>query len=135
MLETTLTQAVHEFNTGLYFECHETLEAEWLKASGEDKLILQGLIQLAAAMIKWRDGNHYGASRLIQSALEKLSPRRHQWNTPLRIEFPELPSLVEKALAAQNRIGDRHPFITFQITLAPKHTLSTEGVSTQETHV
>jgi predicted metal-dependent hydrolase len=72
-LQTALAHFQDLFNAGDYFEAHEVLEAQWLLETGERKLFLQGLIQLAAAMIKWREANWRGAKRLIQAASEKLN--------------------------------------------------------------
>ena len=35
---------------GKYFDAHEELEAFWMKATGEEKILLQGLIQIAAGL-------------------------------------------------------------------------------------
>jgi predicted metal-dependent hydrolase len=38
-------QGVHEFNTGCFFECHETLEDLWGGVRGTSRDFFQGLIQ------------------------------------------------------------------------------------------
>jgi len=42
------------FNRERFFECHEVLEEAWLKASGEQRTFLQGLIQVAVAFYPYR---------------------------------------------------------------------------------
>ena len=42
-----LLKGIEEFNQGLYFQCHETLEEVWLEEQGEDRLFYQGIIQIA----------------------------------------------------------------------------------------
>jgi len=69
-----LLKAVEEFNQGLFFECHETLEEVWLEEHGEDRAFYQGIIQVAAAYFKWDQGVLIGAIKLMRSGLEKLSP-------------------------------------------------------------
>ena len=67
-----LAKGVAEFNQGLYFECHETLEEVWLEEHGEDRLFYQGLIQVAAGFFKWEQGVPAGAIKLWRAGLEKL---------------------------------------------------------------
>lgn len=69
-----VSKAIEEFNSGAYFECHETLEALWLKETGETKLFLQGLIQAAAGLLKITHQHEKGSIRLLSTALEKLQP-------------------------------------------------------------
>ncbi len=54
-------RAIGEFNDGHYFECHDTLEALWLLASGEEKRFLQGLIQVSVGFYHFSNGNPSGA--------------------------------------------------------------------------
>ena len=68
-----IREAVHLFNRGDFFECHEVLEAVWLENSGEQKLFLQGLIQVAVSFYHLRRGNFTGSERLLRAALQKLS--------------------------------------------------------------
>lgn len=68
-----LREGLALFNRGEFFECHEVLEAVWLEASGDDKVLLQGLIQVAVSFYHLRRRNFAGSSRLLRAALEKLS--------------------------------------------------------------
>ena len=49
------------FNEGSYFEAHEALEAEWLRAAEPEKTFLKGLIHAAVALLQYRRGNGHGA--------------------------------------------------------------------------
>ncbi len=60
------------FNSRKFFECHEALEALWLKASGDEKVFLQGIIQVAAAFHHFSRGNHAGAQSLLREGRNKL---------------------------------------------------------------
>ena len=68
-----LREGLALFNSGAFFECHEVLEAVWLDASGENKVFLQGLIQVAVSFYHLRRGNFTGSGRLLRAAVEKLS--------------------------------------------------------------
>jgi len=62
------------FNAGRYFESHEVLEKVWLQAEGEEKTVLQGLIQAAAALLHLERGNLVGARSLMRKSRERLAP-------------------------------------------------------------
>lgn len=59
---------------GRYFEAHEALEAHWMKASGAEKVLLQGLVQVAAGLhrLKEKPGNTDGAFYLLDRGLAKI---------------------------------------------------------------
>lgn len=59
---------------GRYFDAHEELEAFWMKSSGDEKILLQGLIQIAAGLHRLqRDPSKTdGAFYLLDRGREKL---------------------------------------------------------------
>lgn len=67
-------KGIDEFNQGLFFECHETLEEIWLEEHGEERKFYQGIIQIAAGYFKWEQGVPAGAIKLWHSGLGKLEP-------------------------------------------------------------
>ena len=73
MTDAFLQRGIARFNAHEFWHAHEEWESLWLKAEGEEKLFLQGLIQLAAAYHHVQRGTHRGALRLFDAALRKLS--------------------------------------------------------------
>lgn len=67
-----LHQAIEEFNSGAWFECHETLEELWVGSKGELKDFYQGTLQIAVALHHWRNGNFKGAEGLLERAADML---------------------------------------------------------------
>jgi hypothetical protein len=65
------------WDAGLFFEVHELLEPEWLRASGARKTTLQGLILAGAGLHHLVGANRAGAVGLLRDAARKLaeSPR------------------------------------------------------------
>ncbi|MEL0089250.1 MAG: DUF309 domain-containing protein [Rhodospirillales bacterium] len=57
---------------GFYWECHEVVEAVWLRASpnSEEQRVAQGVIQLANAALKWRMGRGKAAQRIAAIAAD-----------------------------------------------------------------
>ncbi len=60
------------FNQHLFWEAHEAWEEIWLEVDGVQSDFLQGLIQSAAAFLKYRRDEPAPALRLYNTAKEKL---------------------------------------------------------------
>lgn len=61
-----LLQAIREFNSREWFECHETVEDLWIGETGEIRDFYQGFLQIAVALHHWRNGNYGGAISLLK---------------------------------------------------------------------
>jgi hypothetical protein len=76
-LQSPLTKALHDgislFNERQFFEAHEVWEDAWRTAAGTDRLLLHGLIQVAAGFHKIQCGQPAGAVALLDKAMEKLA--------------------------------------------------------------
>ncbi len=72
--EVLLLKGLEEFNAGHYFECHETLETLWKGLSGDEKTLVQGIIQVSVAYYHWHRGNLKGALRLFDRAIPRIEP-------------------------------------------------------------
>lgn len=70
--EPRFSAAIEEFNQGHYFEAHEEWEAVWIELVGGEKLLCQGLVQVAAGYHKLSLGNVNGARKLLARGLALL---------------------------------------------------------------
>ena len=73
-----LVQAAAEFNAGLYFACHETLEAFWLADVSPERDLYKAVIQVAAGLYHLGNGNVKGCRKLLTRAtgyLERFTPQ------------------------------------------------------------
>lgn len=61
------------FNAGDFFLAHERWEEVWRQAAGEDRVWLQGLIQLAAGLHQLARDRPRPASNLLARAVAKLA--------------------------------------------------------------
>ena len=61
------------FNRREFFEAHEVLEDVWRAAPGDEKLFLQGLIQLAVGLHHYSTGNLAGATSLLARGNRNLA--------------------------------------------------------------
>ena len=65
-------QGVDQFNSGYYFECHDTLEDMWSGVRGPSRDFFQGLIQVAVAFYHLSGGNLAGAHSMLSRALKRF---------------------------------------------------------------
>ena len=69
-----LVKAIAEFNAGLFFEQHETLEDLWRAEPGPLRALYQGILQVGVGCHHWRSGNRHGARTLLRKGIAHLSP-------------------------------------------------------------
>jgi predicted metal-dependent hydrolase len=67
-------RGVQEFNAGLFFECHDTLEEIWRGTRGPARDFLQGLIQLSVGFYHLDNRNLLGGRSQLEKGLLKLEP-------------------------------------------------------------
>lgn len=72
-MKPELLRGVEQFNRWEFYECHETLEALWLKERGEVKRLYQGVLQVGVAFHHLLRGNYVGAVRLLDRGLARLA--------------------------------------------------------------
>jgi hypothetical protein len=90
------TRAIELFNAGRYWDAHEELEVIWRSVPEEDEaLVLQGLIQSAAALLHRERNNVHGVQSVGGAALEKLAGRQHP---AIEFETVEFRGALETAL-------------------------------------
>lgn len=65
-------KGVAEFNTGYFFECHDTLEEVWTGIRGPARDFFQGLIQVSVGFYHHRNGNRGGALTMLDRGLKRL---------------------------------------------------------------
>ncbi len=74
-LGEALARGIALFNARKFWEAHEAWEEAWLTLEGDEKLFVQGLIQVAAGYYKATvQDQPRGCVKLLTAALEKLTP-------------------------------------------------------------
>ena len=97
-----LLQALGEFNRGDWYDCHETLEDLWIGTEFEPRWFYQGLLQLAVALLHWRNGNYGGAVTLLTSGCDYLQRVRPVCQ---RIEVATIVTEADRFKAELVRLG------------------------------
>jgi uncharacterized protein len=72
-------RGVELFNARRFFDAHEVWEEIWLPATGLEKRLLQGLIQIAAAFHHHSRGNLLGTESLLRAGAAKLKDAPHPY--------------------------------------------------------
>jgi len=110
-----LARGVAQFNDGLFYECHDTLEDVWSGVRGPSRDFFQGLIQVAVAFYHLGNGNRPGAATLLRRSLARLDryPPRYAG-----VELAPLRAAVAAGLAGLES-GDEAPPRPPTIRLAP----------------
>jgi predicted metal-dependent hydrolase len=70
--QAAFERGVAEFNAGLFYECHDTLEDLWTGVRGPSRDFFQGLIQVAVGLYHLGNGNRAGAKSLLDRAAKRL---------------------------------------------------------------
>lgn len=61
------------FNNEMFWECHEELEDPWMEYQGDNaRLVYWAIIQVATALVHYRDGNLAGTQGMIAKAQDKI---------------------------------------------------------------
>jgi hypothetical protein len=83
------------FNSERYWEAHETLEAVWRNATGEEKRYLQGLILVCAAFVHHQKGEDGVALGVLNRAAKQLF---HEGDSYHGIDSESLKNRVDHVL-------------------------------------
>ena len=67
-----VAQGIREFNAGLFFQSHETLEDVWIVSPWPVRNFLQAIIQVAAAFVHLKRDQYAGTHHLLAEAILKL---------------------------------------------------------------
>ena len=72
--EQAFLKGIDLYHAGYLWEAHEQWESVWRASSNpEERDFLQGLVQIAASVLKGRAGNAAGAAKLARRAREHLA--------------------------------------------------------------
>lgn len=67
-----LSQAVDQFNSGKYYDCHDTLEPIWMLAPAAEKPFYQGILQISVGLYHLGNTNWRGAVILLGEGINRL---------------------------------------------------------------
>lgn len=76
--EQAVKYATELFNDERYWEAHEVLEGVWKNSKGDEKLVVQGIILIAAAFVHMQKEEYSIAYTILKRALPKLVLNNYQ---------------------------------------------------------
>ncbi len=101
--DESLRSGIELFNRREFYEAHEAWEAGWIDEPSDDRLLLQGLIQVAAGFYKLQCASPSGTVKLLDAGLAKLRPfvgnSRGVDLVPLLLEVERWRAQAEKLIA------------------------------------
>jgi hypothetical protein len=95
------------FNFAFWWEAHEEWEGPWRLAGKGTmcRLYLQGLVQTAAALIKWHQGNSRGTEKLWGQGRKKLERVSQRQAVYMGLEVGEFAQQVDRFFAQHPRLS------------------------------
>jgi predicted metal-dependent hydrolase len=104
-------KGVAQFNDGLFFECHDTLEEIWSGVRGPSRAFFQGLIQAAVGFHHLGNGNRPGAITLLGRSLARLDRYPGRYGGVDLASLREAIGVFRRALESGSELPDRPPRI------------------------
>ena len=103
MLHMKAAEGLELFNSGHYFEAHESLESAWREETGPVRELYRGILQAAVVYLHITRGNYAGAIKVYQRSQRWLIP----WPETCRgVEVGQLRRDLEKAITEVKRMGN-----------------------------
>ena len=92
---------------GLAFTAHEVLEGAWQSAPDDERMLWQGLAQLAVGITHIQRGNTKGAVSLLERAAERIG--HGDGPAPHGIDAPGLMRYADKLVSELDQAADPDP--------------------------
>lgn len=109
------------YNSGNYWECHESLEDHWMEDIGDGaRLIYWAVIQTATALYHAEDENLAGARGMLVKAQDKLRRGEHsKVETALlkQINWKKFKGLVREVPGYEAQLSDFKKLFEFKFPL------------------
>ena len=99
--ENNFVYALNLFNNQKWYEAHDAFEDIWNTLDGDERQIIQGILQVSVSQFHLSKGNYNGATILLGEGLGRIKTRT---NNNLGIDLETLCKCLEKLLIKlQNR--------------------------------
>ncbi len=105
------------FNNAYWWEAHEAWESPWKVSAPASRHHLQGLVQLAAALIKWHQGNQRGMDTLARSSRALLAEVAAAHPQHLGMDLIDLLQRADTFFAAPPVPGKTAPLPVLHLSL------------------
>ncbi len=107
-MEELFEKGIEYFNSGHFFEAHDTFEEIWMDERGAGVQFYQGLVQLATGFYHLRMDNLKGAESQLNKGITKLKKYKPEYQN---LELTELLNQVSVCIdSIQNNQSDKNLF-------------------------
>ena len=93
--EDTLLNALNLFNNQKWYEAHDAFEDIWNTLDGDERQIIQGILQVSVSQFHLTNGNLNGATILLGEGLGRI---RNRTNINLGIDLKSFCKCLEQLL-------------------------------------
>ena len=87
LMNALFSAGLELFNSGRYFDAHETWEDLWRETRGPEKLLVQALVQSAVALHHASTGNYVGARSVMERSIRNMASYRRRFGGVDVVEF------------------------------------------------
>jgi len=95
--EDAIKDGISYFNNERFWECHEVLEGVWKNCSGDEKILVQGLILVAAALVHYQKDEDKICLSVLGRAMDKLTNASGKYH---QIDIDDIKNKVTQILKA-----------------------------------
>jgi hypothetical protein len=78
--EDAIKDGISYFNDERFWECHEVFEGVWKKCYGSEKLLVQGIILVAAALVHYQKNENEICFSILKRAIDKIRNSTGQYH-------------------------------------------------------
>jgi len=75
--KNSFKEALNLFNSQNWYEAHDALEDIWNELDGDERQIIQGILQISVSQFHLSKGNNNGAIILLGEGLGRIKKRSH----------------------------------------------------------
>jgi len=111
--EDSLFEAIHLFNSKKWYEAHDAFEDIWNTLNGDERQIIQGILQVSVSQFHLSKGNLNGATILLGEGLGRIKTRTNNDNLGINLELfcYSLENLLRKLQYKEILNDDDKPFL------------------------
>ena len=95
IFEDTLNDALNLFNNQKWYEAHDAFEDIWNTVDGDERQIIQGILQVSVSQFHLNRGNINGATILLGEGLGRI---KNKINIDLGIDLESFCKCLEQLL-------------------------------------
>ena len=111
--ENSLIEAINLFNNKKWYEAHDAFEDIWNTLNGDERQIIQGILQVSVSQFHLSKGNLNGATILLGEGLGRIKTRTNNDNLGIDLELfcYSLENLLRKLQYKEILNDDDNPFL------------------------